>query len=60
MRRILGALTEAVMPRVTITMSCLVCGHRWEEEVDAEDEQIELVDDLCPKCQSQGEPEGQR
>jgi hypothetical protein len=26
-------------------------------DVFAEDEEVKLVDDLCPKCQSQGEPE---
>ena len=51
------AIAEAVMARVMVRMSCLVCGHRWAVKVDAEDEELELVDDLCPVCQSQGEPE---
>ena len=45
------------MSRVMVRMSSLVCGHRWAVKVDAEDEELELVDDLCPVCQSQGEPE---
>ncbi len=45
------------MENVTIRMACPVCGHRWSLTVCAQGEVVDLVDDLCPACQSQGEPE---
>ena len=37
-------------------MSCPVCGHCWRVTAILEGEAANLVNDLCPECQSQGEP----
>ena len=39
-------------------MYCLECGHHWEVEALLEDDSTYLIlDDICPVCEAQGEPE---
>ena len=39
-----------------VRMSCLVCGQRWETEAVLDnDSAYVILDDLCPKCEAQGE-----
>jgi hypothetical protein len=46
------------MHKAVARMSCLLCGHRWQAEAALRaDSAYVIVDDLCPKCEAQGEPE---
>jgi hypothetical protein len=41
----------------TLQFHCLICKHRWiaDIEPDAEDVVHITVEDICPKCEAQGE-----
>jgi hypothetical protein len=53
----IGAAVIAETVMVMVGMSCIVCGHCWVVSADLIDEEVQLLDDPCPMCASQGEPE---
>lgn len=39
-----------------VLLRCPVCGYEWVEECPVEEDEVEVLDDLCPRCGAQGEP----
>jgi hypothetical protein len=44
------------MPMMMVEMCCPICGRHWEVEAVWDDDSAWISDDLCPECQSQGDP----